>query len=572
MKIAAAAASVLLAGHALAGGVSVAGSKHDLSVTGPGPIKALRESNACVFCHAFHGGGKNMLSRPDSQAAYLPYESGTMRNRPSAPTGASRVCLSCHDGTIAVGQTRSYRIEMAGTPDGRIPAGRRSNLGTDLRQSHPFSIRPDSIATRRPPGRGHVKLDDAGLVQCTSCHDPHSEFGGTPEGKFLVKGTARSELCGSCHATVMGSSHMTSSAAYAVREAGATAYATVADAGCMACHRSHNAAPKGQLLRLGTAEADQAVCVRCHAAGAGASDIARELAKPWSHAVPGAHDASEGPQNAAHRLPEASVGASRHATCVDCHNPHEARPSTLSAGARLAGSLQGVWGIDDLGRRSDVAQFEYQICFKCHGDSQNQPAAFRGAGQQPVRRAAADANLRRVFAASSPSSHPVVAPGRNPDVPSLRAPLTAASQIRCTDCHASDDGPGAGGSGPRGPHGSIHHPLLERNYSTSDLTPESPATYALCYKCHVREVLLSPASAFPLHQKHVVDQRTPCSACHAAHGVSATAGTPLANAHLVDFDLTIVRPAAGAPYTSTGPRAGSCNLTCHGQRHDSLRY
>jgi hypothetical protein len=126
--------------------------------------------------------------------------------------------------------------------------------------------------------------------------------------------------------------------------------------------------------------------------------------------------------------------------------------------------------------------------------------------------------------------------------------------------------PRGGSGGARGPHGSIYRPLLERNYSTTDPTVESPAAYALCYKCHDREKLLSDASAFRLHRRHVVDASAPCSACHSAHGVSPLTGTAENNAHLVDFDLSVVRPLGGGrPYASAGPRRGSCNLTCHGR-------
>jgi hypothetical protein len=231
-----------------------------------------------------------------------------------------------------------------------------------------------------------------------------------------------------------------------------------------------------------------------------------------------------------------------------------------------------VWGVDEHGRRIDPAEFEYQICFKCHGDSANQPQGDATSPFAPRRRSR-DVNLRRVFAADAPSSHPVIAPGRNADVPSLRAPLTAASLVRCTDCHASDTGRGTGGNGPRGPHGSTYPALLERQYATADFTSESPAAYALCYKCHDRDVLLSDRSAFRLHRAHVIDRRAPCSTCHVAHGVSAKTGTSENNAHLVDFDVGIVSPAPGGlSYASAGTRSGSCTLTCHGHRHDAARY
>jgi hypothetical protein len=141
--------------------------------------------------------------------------------------------------------------------------------------------------------------------------------------------------------------------------------------------------------------------------------------------------------------------------------------------------------------------------------------------------------------------------------------------IYCTDCHASDTGAGAGGTGARGPHGSVYPALLERQYLVADRTVESPQAYALCYKCHDRKLLLSDASPFP-HSKHVVDSSTPCSACHAAHGVSSLAGNSQENAHLLDFDLSIVGNSAGADprYSPAGPSHGSCNLTCHGRPHD----
>jgi hypothetical protein len=71
----------------------------------------------------------------------------------------------------------------------------------------------------------------------------------------------------------------------------------------------------------------------------------------------------------------------------------------------------------------------------------------------------------------------------------------------------------------------------------------------------------------------VVDQQTPCSVCHAAHGVSATAGTPTQNAHLINFDLNAARSHRGLlEYKRRGMRSGSCTLTCHNATHDGRAY
>ena len=470
---------------------------------------------------------------------------------------------------------------MTGTPDGKIPVGHRANLGTDLRTTHPFSITTkESPRVRTPSGR-HVKLDNGGYMQCTSCHDPHSEFGGTTEGKFLVQPTARGELCVTCHNETLDSSHAISSKPFKAAQDQDASYKTVAEAGCASCHRSHGAATKGQLLKMNeTTEVDEDVCLRCHAdvTEQGGRDVGRQIAKSSTHRVrgQGKHEDGESPDNTRHMLPEKSLGAARHATCADCHDAHQAkhRPGTAQ---RISGALDGVWGIDDTGRKVAPAAFEYQVCFKCHADSMNQGNSDGGGGALRVRRSVTEKNLRLAFATNAVSSHPVVAPGKNPDVPSLKAPLTKltpGSTILCTDCHASDDGPNAGGKGTAGPHGSVYAPLLERNYTTQDYPPESPTAYALCYPCHDRDVLLDPArSAFPLHARHLQNAHAPCSACHNAHGIPALRGSASGNVHLIDFDLNIVRPLSGsAAYTANGPsRGGSCALVCHGQRHDGVK-
>ncbi len=554
----------------------VVGSKHDLSVSGPGPIKAQSETEVCVFCHTSHTTGPRLSSRPESETRHRSYESSTARAAPMAPTGASRICLSCHDGTIALGDTRGRRIQMnASTVGGRIPPGRRSNLGTDLRGSHPVSFKPgESAQVRNPPRTDAVRLDHGGELQCTTCHDPHVEYAPGVEGKFLVKTSRRSELCRSCHAASMAGSHSASTASLKSARPRVAGFESPAAAGCAACHASHGADTAGRLVDRAPTAGEDEVCLDCHGTPATLHDIGRDLAKRSSHAASarGVHDAAEGPRSA-RALPEISAGAPRHAACVDCHDPHEAvsRPAVAPA---ASGALAGVWGIDLAGQRVQPVRYEYEVCFKCHADSANQPQAMGPSSPGAPRRARVEVNLRLVFDPGASSFHPVVAPGRNPQVPGLVAPLTESSIIYCTDCHASDWGAGVDPRGTRGPHGSMYSPLLERNYETRDFTPESPASYALCYKCHDRQVLLfSDRSGFPPHARHVVRERTPCSACHNAHGVTFGAGTPPGN-HLVDFDPSIVRgDTVGPPrYETAGSRSGSCSLTCHGKPHQAARY
>jgi hypothetical protein len=309
------------------------------------------------------------------------------------------------------------------------------------------------------------------------------------------------------------------------------------------------------------------LCLDCHGDGS-AKPIAALYRKPYGHGIPltGRHDAAEGKYAPpGRRLPESSAGTPRHVACVDCHNPH-ASNGAPSIAPSAGGALAGVWGIGLDGEPVTPARYEYEVCFKCHADSANMPqnAALRLPGT--ARRANDDFNLRRVFAPDAVSSHPVAVAGRAGPSPSLDP--SASRSVLCSDCHASDAAGGAPASA-RGPHGSSYRFILARQYLTQDLAAESPEAYALCYGCHVRDVLLSSRSTFPLHRRHVVDQAAPCSACHDAHGISAQSGTLRNNAHLVSFDLEIVKAgtAANPSYEGAAPGRGSCNLTCHGALH-----
>jgi predicted CXXCH cytochrome family protein len=582
MKRLLAAAALLLSQPAVAGTHTIEGSKHDFSSRSKGKFRAATETNACKFCHLPHGaGGQKLTSRPDPAGAHVPYGSSTMKANRALPTGTSRLCLSCHDGTIAIGKLRRGEIAMAG--QSRLPQGHRANLGTDLSSSHPVSVSALSSARVRAPTPGdQVHLDGAGLVQCTSCHDPHDEWRDEAVGKFLVKPSADAALCNSCHVTGTGtaaqpthlrtaraSEAVASRAAFAL--AGMSAGNNAAGGGqCSACHVQHAADKRGRLTRPETPGDD--ACLQCHGDAAKRA-ITTDLAKPSTHAKDERlrHDAGEAPDAPANRrLPETSVGSPRHVSCMDCHDPHASVDSTTQA-PRLTGAMVGAWGVDLDGHAVVPARYEYEVCLKCHGDSANKPQGQATYGRgEPVRQSR-DVNLRNVFSSSALSSHPVAAPGRTAVVPSLKAPLTSASQIRCTDCHNSDSARSAGGPGSNGPHGSVYPHLLERQYRTQDPTPESAEAYALCYKCHDRKVLLSPTSSFAPHSLHVAGASTPCSACHVAHGVSFGAAVGTDAAHLVSFDLSVVRPnrAGELRYQSIGTGRGSCALSCHGVEHRS---
>ncbi len=197
----------------------VAATVHNLSVSGPGEIKAQRETEICKFCHVPHNGleatplwGHALSSVANYAVPEIQRDQGRRQPVPQ-PDGSSRLCLSCHDGTVALGDVaRTGGIRMAGSQ--RLERGRRGYLGTDLSGSHPISIvMPESDSGRgdgsrdmglRSPaeirGEGVVKLDAQGKMQCTTCHDPHSDryYQSDRVPRFWVQPTV-GEVCLACH-------------------------------------------------------------------------------------------------------------------------------------------------------------------------------------------------------------------------------------------------------------------------------------------------------------------------------------------------------------------------------------
>ncbi len=538
---------------------SIVTTKHNLAVGGPGTAKAVTESEVCVFCHTPHNGGSEapLWNRQSSGQTYAPYISSTAKAHPGQPTGNSKLCLSCHDGTIALGEvhSRPAPIPLQGGMT-VLPAG-NSRVGTDLSDDHPVSFTFDAALAasngqlRHPTTlTGAVRLDAGGQVQCTSCHDAHNnQF-----GKFLVMDNAGSALCSTCHNKTYWSTSVHSTSTKTWNGVGTnpwphTAKTTVQANACENCHRPHTAGAKQRLLNFPGEEAN---CLSCHSGTVAAKNLQTEFSKLSTHpitATTGVHDPLEDPVNAA-----------RHAECVDCHNPHAARAQAATA-PTASGDLAGVKGVSLAGVTLTPLTNQYELCFRCHADSTNR-------GPARVTRQTPQTNTRLEFQSSNASYHPVAAAGKNPNVPSLIAPLTTGSQIYCTSCHNNNQGPGAGGTGPNGPHGSTFVPLLERRLELTDNQSESAAIYALCYKCHSRTSILGDQS-FRRHNQHIVDLRTACTTCHDPHGVASTP-------HLVNFNTAYVTKSvqrnAGPTYTSTGVNRGTCTLTCHGKDHNPFSY
>ena len=584
----AAAFAIVLMPVAVAAQIRVESSsnKHNLSSTGPGPVKSQTVTEVCVFCHTTHNASPSvpLWNQTLSAATYQPYSSTTLKANVGVPTGSSKLCLSCHDGTIAIGSTGSLgQIAMQGVnAQGQLTGA--SVLGTDLRTSHPISFVPTIGAEiANPPPGSAVKLDAAGQVQCASCHEPHQMDIDTTTKKFLVTNNSSSGLCLVCHnkqywATNPGT-HGTSTKAYTSAQGAHTGYTTVATNGCESCHKPHNAAAAPRSLK----GLEEITCGSggsgCHGSSGIGRNIQAEFSKAYRHPTyditPSVHDASESPTNGAFTLPEIAAGTPRHAECPDCHNSH-ASYAAAAAAPKGSGKIAGVWGIDrnnavTMPAGSPPSVNEYEICFKCHGDSANKPQSAGAPAPPYPNRVALQFNMRLMFDAANPSFHPVEAPLPGASGFSIKPGWTVTSVIKCTECHDNDTGPNAPtpGAGPSGPHGSAIKHLLVAAYNSDTDT----RTATLCYKCHdSTKIPQSGSWRNTLHQDHHGGYS--CSTCHDPHGISSAQGNTVNNGHLINFDKRFVTPSSGGllRFEQTGVNHGRCYLTCHGQNHNPETY
>lgn len=145
-----------------AGNVTTYDNPHNLSAGSSG-ISATTETQICIFCHTPHHAitEGSLINAPLwnhrlSSASYtvtpIPGLNGTQVTEPAnPPDGASKLCLSCHDGTVGIGELATGDVTMAANPcldsfgrliydpDNCPDLGKVGSL-TDLRSKHLVSI------------------------------------------------------------------------------------------------------------------------------------------------------------------------------------------------------------------------------------------------------------------------------------------------------------------------------------------------------------------------------------------------------------------------------------------------
>lgn len=215
-------------------GVGIAGplanTKHDLHTGSTAAIKATSPTvdDTCVFCHTTHNGtpgGAAPLWNHALTSATLRWSPTTTVRGTTLPTDitsaaleGTRACMSCHDGTVALGSVLVYynsstdtsgpmtfTVTGTNTTGGKLASTSLSYMDpTHMEKNHPLGV-PKPAAK---PGFSNYVASDGGTgvwyrtssdnnqyVECQSCHDPHN----TTVMPFLRISNAGGAICSSCH-------------------------------------------------------------------------------------------------------------------------------------------------------------------------------------------------------------------------------------------------------------------------------------------------------------------------------------------------------------------------------------
>lgn len=204
----------------------IAGSAHDMSDESyTGGDGSQGSGQICITCHTPHNNttGETLLWNHTTSTitSYTVYDSPTLDAKGTAttigqPIGVSKLCLSCHDGSVAV-DSFGGAVNPGSAP--ALPADFLVGLDGDLSNDHPISFTYDSALVTDDPGLvdpstsvtigtttggrkertgaiSDVMLVD-NMVQCSSCHDVHNNY--TQSTQLLRVTMAGSQLCLTCH-------------------------------------------------------------------------------------------------------------------------------------------------------------------------------------------------------------------------------------------------------------------------------------------------------------------------------------------------------------------------------------
>jgi predicted CXXCH cytochrome family protein len=208
---------ILVAG-VIGAGTGVTNSVHDFSFGNTGgdvAATAATEDQICKFCHAPHNNASGLTNAPlwnhetTATALFGTYDSATFNGTGDiADIGAgdntSWLCMSCHDGTVAVGQLQNELVALEDGGAGVLLAGvldDTRNMGVDMRNDHPINF--DAVTAAAADGEitmaATYPLDANDIMHCSTCHDPHDGPTTASNGNLLRGNPTGSQICLDCH-------------------------------------------------------------------------------------------------------------------------------------------------------------------------------------------------------------------------------------------------------------------------------------------------------------------------------------------------------------------------------------
>jgi predicted CXXCH cytochrome family protein len=448
----------------------------------------------------------------------------------------SRMCLVCHDGALANGFPAA---ENCNTKTPEVQPFMKNRSGPSQINTHLFNWAESSSGCqdlRRPDKNSGILMLDGERLKCSSCHDAHDNS----NGNFLRMDNSSGELCLECH----NLEHWSFAVHSGTDE---SEYNDMKGMACNMCHNIHATPAQPDLLT----NDQSSLCFSCHDSFVDCDgeipaekDLKKEFEKLFTHPV-NVWSVDNNKNNAGPGFAGLATGGlgERTVGCSDCHNVHASRSEESLD--QLPGSLFGASGVNRLGRFVKYADFEYEVCMKCHGFTS---AAIPG-----------QRDISEDFSLSNRSFHPVFGVGNSSDVPSLKNGWSAMDQMNCSDCHGNDNP-----EGPAGPHGSDIPGLLKLPFNDAEFASGEPNENGLCFECHT-DSFIQGSSGWGKHRLHL-DAGYSCAACHDPHGSSDLPG-------LLRLDKPWIEPVDGElTINSSGLTVGTCTLMCHGHVHKNSSY
>jgi predicted CXXCH cytochrome family protein len=311
----------------------------------------------CLSCHQFHHAkGQRFLLADDLTDGQM--------------------CLRCHsDKRTVVATPHDLRVSF---PQERNRLGMTPSTGGPCSACHLFhnyaraaetsELDPDGrCITCHEPGRPAEKLSLPPVnhppVDCTKCHDPHTE----QYGRFLRQATYM--VCGKCHTdqtAAIGGPH---DVLYSASQVWPSVATDTHDT-CLACHRPH-ASDSADSFRAGLAPGvaePGAPCLACHPDAAPQADSKIALLHPQAALQPASAPA----------VPSSQGSDQRQVSCPTCHDPHRSAAVNenllrINAGARsqqvCSTCHTQVANIGAIGHAAEslrAAGFETDTCGPCH--------------------------------------------------------------------------------------------------------------------------------------------------------------------------------------------------------------